>query len=119
MQDDNSRRRNQRVDSQNSLTLTPVMPELPATDRRAIQVISTDISAGGLRVRLPRFMPVKSRLKIEIRLSAPPRCAAAVGEVRWVRQVPGTELYEAGIEFDSASPDLLRMLREYVAAVSM
>ncbi len=117
MQDYGNKRRDRRVDGENRLTITPLMQgsQSGASCRRTIQVLSKDISTGGLRVQLPDFLPVKTRLKVEITLSNPPRYSWTTGEIRWVRKAATSDLYEAGVEFDTCSPDLQRMLREYVA----
>ncbi len=107
-------RREARLDEENSLVITPVSPEIPGVTRKPLQVVSKDVSAGGLRIRVPVFIPLKCRMKVDITLAKPRKHLTAFAQARWVRPVKNMDMYDVGIEFEARSPDLIAIIRAYV-----
>lgn len=60
--------------------------------------LSRDISQGGIRVNLNTFVPLNAELDIQIQLGSE-KVAAGGGRVAWIRKVPFSERYQAGLKF--------------------
>ncbi len=57
-----------------------------------------DISQGGIRVNLNAFVPLNAELDLQIHVG-PEKIVACSGRVVWVRKVPFSERYQAGVNF--------------------
>jgi hypothetical protein len=110
-------RREVRLTSENTLSVT-LLPgqKVESWAGRNIQVLSKDISVSGLCCRLPGFVPLGTRFKVEITLASPRRLVSTIGTVKWVRPASNTAMYDAGVEFDFSSPDFTNALTDYIAA---
>ena len=60
--------------------------------------LSFDLSEGGVRIRLNDFIPLAAELTIQIQLTIE-QTVDCVGRVVWVRKVPFSDSYHAGLEF--------------------
>jgi hypothetical protein len=60
--------------------------------------LPSDISQGGIRVNLNMFVPLNAELNIQIQLGLE-KVVACSGRVVWIRKVPFSERYQAGLKF--------------------
>ena len=61
--------------------------------------LASDISQGGVCIRIQEFIPLRSVLQMKIHLNNPPRTVPVKGEVVWIREVPHSEVFDVGIKF--------------------
>lgn len=66
--------------------------------------LSKDISAGGLRVSAPGFLPKDTRLVVEFMLPESVKRIRAIGRVAWVEEEPASRACDFGLEFVEISP---------------
>ena len=68
--------------------------------------LSRDLSSGGIQLSLNDFVPLgtEMELKVTLRTGAVLDCQ---GKVVWVRQVPFSDRYQAGLEFIAEQMDLV------------
>lgn len=57
-----------------------------------------DISQGGIRVNLNAFVPLNAELDLQVQIGSE-KVVACSGRVVWVRKVPFSERYQAGVKF--------------------
>lgn len=62
--------------------------------------LSYDISEGGVKVRFNEFVPLGTELIMSITLASN-RVVECIGKVVWVKQIPFTEHYQVGLEFEN------------------
>ena len=79
-----------------------------------VGAVTRDVSEGGVRFTSNEFLPLASRLVVEIFLPAQPRPVKAIAKVAWIRKVPSGEQYEIGNQFLDIARDDKRQLNEYV-----
>ncbi len=77
--------------------------------------LSGDISEGGLRLSIQKFIPLNTIVRLQIHVSDPARVLRAQGRVVWVREVPQSDRYDVGIEF-VVDQDTGPVLRSYVSS---
>lgn len=82
--------------------------------KKILQVISKDISASGVKIRTPDFVPVGTELNLEIVLPNPRKLLEIRGLCRWIQEAEGVAMYEMGIEFQNLSRDGAIALQEYI-----
>ena len=68
-------------------------------DTPACGSLAGDISEGGVRLTVKEFIPLNTIVNLNIRLSDPARVVPAKGRVVWVREDPGGERFDVGIQF--------------------
>ena len=92
MESNQERRNNKRVTFKE-----PVRYELlnPASFKGTV---AYDLSKGGLRIRLPEFLPINTELTLNIQLASGEN-AECMGRIAWVSQIPYMDQYQAGVEF--------------------
>ncbi len=105
------KRRALRVKEEMSLTVTYAAP---GGSRKALQVLSKDISATGMQLRTPDFVPVGTRLQVEVLLHTLQKMIQTLGVVRWVREADGLAMYEVGMEFENLSAENASVLRQFI-----
>ena len=108
------RRRTQRVKDKAAITIKLADSGDELAGCKIVQEISKDLSLSGCRIQCHTFIPVNTLLRIESSLRKTGRVITALGRVRWVKSVYGDELYEMGIEFVEASPEVIRILEDYI-----
>lgn len=66
--------------------------------------VVSDISQGGIRFRVSRFIPIRNRLSVYLR---PEKSASieAVVKSAWIRELPRLSQFEIGASFISISED--------------
>ena len=60
--------------------------------------LSFDLSEGGIRIRLNDFIPLAAELPLQIQLAIE-QAVDCIGRVVWIRKVPSSDSYHAGLEF--------------------
>ena len=58
-----------------------------------------NISQGGVRIRIQKFIPLRTLVYLKIHLTNPERNIPVKGQVVWIMEVPHSDTYDAGIEF--------------------
>jgi len=66
--------------------------------------LADDISRGGVRIRVQKFLPLGSILQLKIHMSQPVRVFQVKGRVVWVRELPHSDCYDIGIKFLEVLP---------------
>ncbi len=98
------RRRDQRIEEENQISFS-VSPEKDwHLYRKMARCLTRNISRNGAMIYTDTFLPVGSLLTLELSLGRPYDVITLVGEVRWIRSLPGDEEFEAGLEFIDIPP---------------
>ena len=79
-----------------------------------IGAITENVSEGGVRFMANEFLPLASRLVVEIFLPAQPKPIKAISKVAWIRRALSGEQYVIGNQFLDLTRDDLEQLSEYV-----
>jgi c-di-GMP-binding flagellar brake protein YcgR len=66
-------------------------------------LLSEDLSEGGIRLSSPRFFPVQERMLLELDAPEEPGSIRALGRVVWVEQSSYTDQFRLGVEFADLS----------------
>ena len=82
--------------------------------QESIQVLTQDISTGGLRVLTDVPLEARSRMVVRLVLSRTRKVLELDGEVRWVTPVYEDELFEVGIEFMDIPPSKALLLLKHI-----
>ena len=61
--------------------------------------LAVDLSQGGVRIRVQKFIALRTVVSMNIHLNDPVRMLPVKGQVVWVREVPHSEIYDVGIRF--------------------
>lgn len=106
----NERRRRRRVNS-----IVPLQyKKLRQLSEGAIGAITKDVGEGGVRFVANEFLPLASRLVVEVFLPANPRPVKAISKVAWIRKVPSGDQYEVGNQFLEVAKEDKNNLSEYI-----
>lgn len=108
------RRKTPRIKEEHLLVLYLVSAKPSARHRRGIHVLGIDISTSGVRCRIADFVPIDTRVRLDIQLSDKAAELSALGNVRWAHKLDNVDLYEIGIEFDDVSPDFTHALQKHI-----
>ena len=106
------KRRNTRVKDELSLSVSYYGST--GAGKKALRVLSKDISASGVKIRTPDFVPVGTELNLELILPEPRKILETRGICRWIQEAGGVAMYELGVEFQNLSRDDAAALGEYV-----
>ena len=79
-----------------------------------IGAITQNVSEGGIRFLANEFLPLASRLVVEVFLPAQPRPVKAISKVAWIRKAPSGDQYVIGNQFLEVGRDDRGQLVEYV-----
>jgi len=74
---------------------------------------TTNISSGGAGFVTHRFIPVKTKMMVEISLTPDSEPIMAVGEVMWVQHVANSDNYRIGLKFIEISSPVKSRLEKY------
>ena len=78
------------------------------------EVMTVDISQGGIGFVSSREIPLNEQIAVEVELGVQQESALVVGEVRWVEPVRGRREYRIGMKFVRViSPGSRSRLTEY------
>ncbi|NQT46737.1 MAG: PilZ domain-containing protein [Candidatus Omnitrophica bacterium] len=83
----------------------------------SIGSLTKNISEGGVKFVANEFLPLASRLVMEISLPTVPRPIKAIAKVAWVRKTAVAEQYEVGNQFLEISRDDKNHLTDYINRV--
>ncbi len=109
------KRRNPRLIQENAVTLKIIPVGKQQVHKKVLYHLSKDISASGARIRADTFLPVGSRIKIQLTLNDPVRMITALGKIKWTRSLYGDDSCEAGVEFVDTPVDVIEQLADYVS----
>ena len=79
-----------------------------------IGAITHDVSEGGIKFMSNEFLPLASRLVVEIFLPAQPRPIKAISKVAWIRKASSGEQFIVGNQFLDVAKDDRGQLAEYI-----
>ena len=108
------KRRFERVESQTPIQYKKLKQPFEGT----VGAISVNISEGGVKFLANEFLPLASRLAIEVFVPAQPRPVKAVSKVAWIRKMPEGEQYEIGNQFLCIAREDKASLSDYVKKTS-
>ena len=107
-----NRRKEPRRKEENQVSLSLSAGGTLPNGRESIQVLTQDISTGGLRVLADVRLEPHTRMRVRLVLSRTRKVLELEGEVRWATPVYEDELFEVGIEFlDIPPPKALLLLK--------
>jgi hypothetical protein len=98
------RRRDLRIEEENQISFSVSPEEESQLQRRMTHCLTRNISRNGAMIYTDTFLPVGSLLTLDISLGQPYDVITLVGEVRWIKSLPGDEEFQAGIEFIDIPP---------------
>ena len=104
------RRRYIRVDS----TVPLQYKKLKELAEGTIGAIAQDVSEGGIRFIANEFLPLASRLVVELFLPAQPRPIKAISKVAWIKKASSGDQYVIGNQFLEVARDDKGQLAGYV-----
>ena len=74
---------------------------------------TTDISKGGVGLISDKFIPVHTKMIVQIELTPKGEPVLALGQVRWVSHLPHSEGYRVGMAFSEFSTGSQPRLANY------
>ncbi|MBU2062952.1 MAG: PilZ domain-containing protein [Candidatus Omnitrophica bacterium] len=77
-------------------------------------LITKDISEGGIQLDSFYFYPVEHKLMFEVFWSNEAAPVQTLGRVVWVKEVPFQQQYSIGIEFSDLSKEQLQLIKKIV-----
>ncbi|MBN1871644.1 MAG: PilZ domain-containing protein [Candidatus Omnitrophica bacterium] len=94
---------NQQPERRKSTRVSSVVPlqykKLKELSEGTIGAITRDVSEGGTMFIANEFLPLATRLVVELFLPAQPKPIKAISKVAWIRKMPGGDQYEIGNQF--------------------
>jgi c-di-GMP-binding flagellar brake protein YcgR len=109
-----NRRKEPRRKEENQVALSLSSGKPLPNGKKSIQVLTQDISTGGLRVLTDVPLAAQSRMVVRLVLSRTRKVLELEGQVRWVTPVYEDDLFEVGIEFRDISPSKALFLLKHV-----
>jgi hypothetical protein len=98
------RRRDLRIEEENQISFIISPEEDSHPPKKIAHCLTRNISRNGAMVYTDTFLPVGQLLTLELHLGKPYEVINMVGEVRWIKSLPGDEEFEAGLEFIDIPP---------------
>jgi hypothetical protein len=98
------RRRDLRIEEENQISFSVSPEEESNLHRKIAHCLTGNISRNGALIYTDTFLPVGSLLTLELSLGKPYDVITMVGEVRWIKSLPGDEEFEVGLEFIDIPP---------------
>ncbi len=99
------RRRDVRLVEENKVVVSLMTGEVRSGVPAVYYSLTRDISMGGVRLMTSAPLEPGSRVRVDLTLGRSRRRIKAVAEVRWVRDLYGREVFEAGLQFVGLEPD--------------
>ena len=109
-----NRRKEPRRKEENQVALSLSSGEPLPNGQESIQVLTQDISTGGLRILTDVRLVDHSRMRVRLVLSRTRKVLELAGQVRWVTPVYENELFEVGIEFIDIPPSKALLLLKHI-----
>lgn len=104
------RRKFERVNS----TVPMQYKKLKETSEGTIGALTQDVGEGGTKFIANEFLPLATRLVVELFLPAQPKPIKAISKVAWVRKAASGNQYEIGNQFLDIARDDKGQLAEYI-----
>ena len=98
------RRRDLRIEEENQISFIISPEEESPLHKKIAHSLTRNISRNGAMIYTDTFLPVESLLTLELSLGIPYDVITMVGEVRWIKSLPGDEEFEVGLEFIDIPP---------------
>lgn len=76
--------------------------------------LTRDISEGGLRLTVDKFVPINTDFIIELGLDKFSNLISAVGKVVWAKKLAHSENYQLGLEFQEMHDGYRKTITDYV-----
>ena len=76
--------------------------------------LSKNLSAGGLRIAFPSFIPKDTHLVLLFSMPNVLKQIRAIGRVAWVEEHPFSDTCDGGIQFIEIDPEDRRMIADFV-----
>lgn len=76
--------------------------------------LSRDMSAGGIRITAPQFLPKDARLVMTLSLPTAQRFIRTIAQVMWVQRERFAENYHYGIRFIEVVPEDRDLIHDFV-----
>jgi len=108
------KRRDVRIFEENKVVLSLMTGEVRPGVPTVYYSLTRDISMGGVRIMTGAPLEAGARVRVDITLARPRKRIRAVAEVRWVRDLYGSEVYEAGLEFVGLDPEAEFALMDHI-----
>ncbi|MBL7071646.1 MAG: PilZ domain-containing protein [Candidatus Omnitrophica bacterium] len=108
--DNSEKRKFERINS----TVPLQYKKLKELSEGTVGAITQDVSEGGAKFLANEFLPLATRLVVELFLPAQPRPIKAISKVAWIRKAPSGNQYEIGNQFLDVGKDDKGQLAEYV-----
>lgn len=83
-------------------------------EEKSRDYITKDISQGGIRFLVHRFLPNNSRLRIKLTLFKGSVIVEAVVRLVWIKELTYADSYEAGVEFTEIPQKAAELLTEFI-----
>ena len=99
------RRRDVRIVEENRVVVSLMTGEVRPGVPGVYHSLTRDVSMGGLRLMTKAPLAAGDRVRVDLTLGRSRTCIRAVAEVRWVRDLYGGEVFEAGLQFAGLDPD--------------
>ena len=110
----NEQRRFPRVDSRFPLKYK----DLKESGRDFRGTISKNLSEGGVRFRIDRFISLACRLVVELNVPALEKPIRAISKVAWIKKLPAGDDYEVGNQFLEISREDKGIIRNLITKES-
>ena len=108
------RRRDVRIFEENKVVLSLMTGEVRPGVPTVYYSLTRDISMGGVRIMTGAPLEAGARVRVDITLARPRKRIRAVAEVRWVRDLYASEVFEAGLEFVGLDPEAEFALMDHI-----
>lgn len=108
------RRRDVRVVEENKVAVTPLAAGAAPGPPAVHHSLTRDVSVGGLRIMTTATLEPGDRVRLELTLGRSRKRIRAVAEVRWVRDLYGREVFEAGLRFVDLGPNAEFALMDHI-----
>ena len=90
----------------------------PRDTLKTVDTLTKDISRGGLRCLSPAPFPVASEVRVELVLSAGQAPLTVIGNTKWFRTLPYSDMFEVGMSFVELPEETERRLSTYLDRLS-
>src|SRR6185503_14460851 len=67
---------------------------------------TVDISQGGVGIISERFIPINTKMAVEIALAPESEPVLTVGRVKWVQKIPQSDQFRIGMVFSKVARDI-------------
>ena len=99
------KRRDIRLVEENKVVVSLMTGEVRPGVAGVFYSLTRDISMGGLSLMTSAPLEPGARVRVDLTLGRSRKRIRAVAEVRWVRALYGSEVFEAGLQFVGLEPD--------------